>query len=490
MSDVLLCVSSSHKNAPFSLLEGLSGAADAARTLTSRNEFFSGAVVVATCNRFEAYLDVRQPEGSDPRLAVVAAWQAVCAHTGVEYEDLKTGSAVYVGDAAAQHLFSVTAGLESLVVGETEISGQVANALEHARKIGTTTSDLERLFQTAAKTSRDVKNQTKLGRMGRSIVQLALDLSDSRIVDWSRLRVLLVGTGQYARVTVAALKTRGVTDIAVHSASGRAEHFAEMRELRAVKPERLTHELACADLIVTCTTSPHTVIDAALLRASRTEAAHTGVSRAAVEATGSDADAPGCPFDHGSVGSVAAVPNLPARQLVIDLGMPRNVAVDVTDLPEVELLDLETIKLHAPLSELRSSDDARSLVDEAAQSFHQQRNQQRVGRGLAQLKAMFFDKLDAEIERSRRHEPSQANTEKALHHLVGVLLNTSMQRSRELAAEDRPHDFVDALEALYGIQVDMPDEDAETCGRCPIAHELLGPHTHRADDDGSLRSVS
>jgi glutamyl-tRNA reductase len=459
---VLLCVSSSHKNAPFSLLGSLSGARDAARTLAARHEFFTGAVAVATCNRFEAYLDVTQPTGTDPRLAVAAAWQAISEHTGVDVADLRAHSAVYVDDDAAEHLFSVAAGLESLVVGETEISGQVADALARARELGTTSPALERLFQTAAHTSREVKNRTGIGRMGRSIVRLALTLCDSRIVDWSALRVLLIGTGQYARVTVAALRDRGVRDIAVHSASGRAETFARPRDLRPVDPAQVGDEVAAADLIVTCTTAPRTVLDAATLVAARDAAAQPAVGP-------------------------TAVPERPSRQLVIDLGMPRNVAVDVADLPDVDLLDLETIRLHAPLDELRSDEAARELVDAAAHDFHEQRNQQRVGHGLARLKSLYFDVLDEEIARAAHHEPSAQATEKALRHLTGRLLHVTMRRSRELAARDRHDEVLAALDALYGITAEQTTP-ASRCGACPIAHELGGGHqadATAAEDDAA-----
>ena len=89
------------------------------------------------------------------------------------------------GNAVAGHLFSVASGLESVVVGEGEIAGQVRRSLERARTEGTTTPELERLFQRASQTSRRVKNETGIGSEGRSLVRLALDLAESRITDWA-----------------------------------------------------------------------------------------------------------------------------------------------------------------------------------------------------------------------------------------------------------------------------------------------------------------
>ena len=122
-----------------------------------------------------------------------------------------------IGADIAGHLFAVSSGLESLVVGEAEIAGQVSRALEAARGLGTTTPDLERLFQRASRTSSAVQQRTLVGTAGRNIVRLALDLAGSRFADWTSVRVLLIGTGTYARATLAALRDHGVREIGVYS---------------------------------------------------------------------------------------------------------------------------------------------------------------------------------------------------------------------------------------------------------------------------------
>ena len=106
--------------------------------------------------------------------------------------------------------------------------------LEQARSEGTTTPDLERLFQSASQTSRRVKNETGIGAEGRSLVRLALDLAESRVTDWAQTRVLLVGTGRFAGAALAALRDRGVTDVRVHSPSGRGTKFAHNHGIEAV----------------------------------------------------------------------------------------------------------------------------------------------------------------------------------------------------------------------------------------------------------------
>jgi glutamyl-tRNA reductase len=144
---VLLCLSASHKTASFDLLERLSvHTGSVARSIAEHSECVQGAVVVATCNRFEAYVDMDEPVTAASALGVEAALLAVEAATGVAAHELDGAYELYTGDGVAEHLFSVASGLESVVVGEGEIAGQVRRALADAHRDGTTSTELERLF--------------------------------------------------------------------------------------------------------------------------------------------------------------------------------------------------------------------------------------------------------------------------------------------------------------------------------------------------------
>jgi len=399
---VLLCLTANHRNASFDLLEKLSiGAPSAVTTLVEGSAFVSGAVVLATCNRFEAYLDIDEPLTSATAVAVQSTIDIMSEASGVLSDDLRASVTVISGDAVAGHLFAVTSGLESVVVGEDEISGQVGRALGAARASGTTSPVLDRLFQTAAHTSRDVKNRTALGGAGRSLVRLALELASSRVTDWAQTRVLVVGTGQYAATTLGALRDRGATDIRVFSPSGRAAKFAAKYDV-AFEPA-LAAAIATADVVVTCTST-------------------MAISPADIS--------------NGM------------RRLVIDLGLPRNVDPAVASMPGVELLDLELISKHAPIEELTASADARALVGDAAALFTSAAT---VEPAIVALRSHIFDLLDTEIERAERRPGDSTDTVSALRHLAGVLLHGPSVRARELAREGRGDEFVAALDALYGI---------------------------------------
>jgi glutamyl-tRNA reductase len=424
---VLLCLTANHHNANFDTLEKLSrGSAAVAGNLLT-HPAISGAVVLATCNRFEAYLDV---DGIDDVSA--AAIGLVSATSGIDADALRDSLTVFNGEQVVEHLFAVSTGLESVIIGEDEISGQVRRSLEQARAEGTTTSHLELLFQNASHTSRTVKTHTAIGSAGRSLVRLALELASSRIADWTTQRVLVIGTGQYAGTTVAALRDRGVERIAVFSPSGRAEAFA-LRHSLAVASS-LGEAFDSADLVLTCTASDMPVLTRETVGSPLMPAATVPTAR---------------------------------YQLVIDLGLPRNVDPRLAEIDGIELLDLETVRLHAPLDELTATDDARSLVGQATAEFSALEAEQRVAPAIVALRSHLFDLLDVEIDRARARGDADGQAEAALRHLVGVLLHTPSSRARTLAREGRGYDFVAGLDALFGVQSSLqtdaaPAEDAAT----------------------------
>jgi glutamyl-tRNA reductase len=419
---VLLCLSASHRTAAFELLERLStGAATLGQALIPADGSVEGAVVLATCNRFEAYLDVRGPADEVRDAAAGRAIDIVSGITGVSPAELSGAVAVHADAAAAEHLFAVSSGLESVVVGEGEISGQVRRALESARRSGTTSPDLERVFQRASTASREVQNRTGLGGAGRSIVRLALDLASSRIADWQAQNVLLVGTGAYAGACLAALRDRGVTEVGVFSPSGRASRFAAREGVRPVEADQLADALDAATVVVTCSTAPAVVLTAEMLAAS--------LERSAGK-----------------------------RVFVMDLGLPRNVDPAVARVPGAELLDLETIRLHAPLAELNAPDDARDLVGRAAAAFTAESTEHQVKSAVVAYRTHVFDVLEAELERLQARGESSPETERALRHLVSVLVHRPTQRAKELARAGQGERVVDALNTLFDLGVTLDAE--------------------------------
>lgn len=415
---MLLCLSASHRSASFAMLERLSASdAPVVAELCSRIPELRGGVCVSTCNRWELYLDLR-PLGDEAALrARILANLSEVLETPVAM--LSEHLRLVPDEDVPEYLFAVSSGLESVAAGEGEISGQVGRALETAHDAGTTTPRLERLFQTAATTSKGVKARTEVGRLGRSLVRLAFDLAATRLGDWSRAKVLLIGTGAYAGATLKALRDRGVERVGVYSPSGRAHRFAEREGVVPVDEGRLAHAVSNADLVVTCTTADDVVLRYDDVRAAR------------------------------------LAPGGPEQLLVIDLGMPRNVDPDVALLDGVDLLDLERLRIHAPIEELDAANEARCIVARAAAEFAGQQAESDLAPALSALRGRIHELVDAEIERVSGREDAEAIAV-SLRRLANTLLHEPMTRGKQLAREGRREDFEEALGTLYGLEVARP----------------------------------
>lgn len=433
---MLRALTADYRAAGFELLERLSVVSpEVMAGFAAERPEVEGVVLLSTCNRFEAYLDVSGDGGTATRALVAAA----AAAAGVSPDAVAEALTERTGPQVPGHLFAVSSGLESLVVGEAEIAGQVSRALESARRAGSTTSELERLFQRASRTSSTVQNRTRVGFAGRSIVRLALDLVESRIDDWAEVQVLLIGTGTYAGATLAALRDRGVREVGVYSPSGRAERFARREGVTAVPRADLAGRLASADVVVACSIATTPILDAERL----------GRARAAA-----------------GVGE---------PQVVLDLGLPRNIDPDVVDVPGVTLLDLETISLHAPLPELQAADDARDIIDQAVAEFRADQEASAVTPAVVAFRAHVLDLVEAEVERLRRRGELPPATERAMRHLASVLVHAPSTRARAFAAAGEADRFTEALGVVFGIPAApataapsddqaSPDEDALAAG--------------------------
>ena len=439
---MLVSFAADFRRTPIPILEQLERRTGEISAALAAQNGARGSVVLATCNRFEAYLDLAEV----PPHRVLGQ---IASASRIDLETLTAGVGISVGEAAAEHLFSVASGLESAAVGEGEIAGQVRRAHSRAREQGSVSDLLERLFQGAHRVSRDVKRRTELQGEGRSLVRLALLLAEGRITSWQDARVLLVGTGAYAGATVAALRERGAERVLVHSPSGRAAAFAEARGLGAVPHGGLSAALASADLIVACSSVQDPVISAAEL---------------------------------------GDVPE--GRRLILDLGMPRNVDPAVAEIAGTELLDIDTLAKHLPVPELSAAAEAGRLVRDAAREFSRTLGEREALSTLVSLREHVLGILEEELCRARVAGPAQsragevgagqhlatgqrpasaaetragkdpgsaadpavaASIERALRRFTGKLLHEPSARIRALGREGRAHEARAAAEALFGL---------------------------------------
>ncbi len=410
---MLLCLTANHRNTEFDVLDRVARSVDAATASAfAAHDQVRGAVVLATCNRFEAYLDV-DDTAAEPVTIGTTALQALL-EDGAE---LAASVTALSGDDAIRHLFSVSSGLESMVMGEDEISGQVQRALVASREAGAVTGHLEQVFQRAATTNRAVRARTDLAASGRTLVRTVLDMLELRVADWSPIPVLIVGTGSYAATTIQSLRARGAQNLRVFSATGRAQRFAEKFDVTA--EHDLPDAVSRARIVITCTSRYTVTVDQIIDDKSR---------------------------------------------LIIDLGLPRNVDPAVGELEHIELIDLAVIGKHAELPEL--ADAARDVVGTHAAAYLAQRAAAPAIVGFRRHITQALNDELARLPRAPRGEGAGETmgagpvaeaaadtdaTERALRHLAAVIAHGPSVRAREFAEAGRLDEYEEALRIVFDL---------------------------------------
>lgn len=259
MSD-LLALGISHKTAPLELRERLAlteGRAAGVLGDLRTHEQVSEAAAISTCNRTELYLVV-----SEPVEAENVALGALSRQAGIRPTELIESLYSHRGIEAGRHLFRVAAGLDSMIVGEAEIQGQVKRAYELALVEGVTGAILNRLFRGALAAGKRVRDETRIGEGGISVPSAAVELATRTLGDLTGRHVLLIGAGETAELTARALTARGVETVFVANrrydrAIGLAERFGGS----AVRLEDLPAQLEVADIVISSTNSPHHLVE-------------------------------------------------------------------------------------------------------------------------------------------------------------------------------------------------------------------------------------
>lgn len=302
----LLAVGISHHTAPLALRERVAmteGRAAATMRQLTATDAIDEAVVLSTCNRTEFHLVCDDAVAAESSALGVLASQADVAPTSL-------ASSIYTksGRGAAEHILRVTAGLDSVILGESEIQGQVRRAYDLALVEGAAGPVLNKLFQVALSTGGRVREETAVGRGGVSLSSVAVELAEQTLGSLDGLRVMLIGAGDTANLVAKALSTRGAeTAFIANRHHDRAEKLAAEHGGVALSMEAMQLRLAEADLLISATLSPHHVLEPEHLQATAAERA--------------------------------------GRTLVIiDLAVPRDINPRCQDLPGVTVFDIEDLQ--------------------------------------------------------------------------------------------------------------------------------------------------
>ncbi|MFE9172516.1 glutamyl-tRNA reductase [Streptomyces kebangsaanensis] len=288
----LLVVGLSHRSAPVSVLERASLSADDQAKLaqdTVAAEPATEAAVLATCNRIELYADVDKFHAGVAELSTLLA-----QHSGVGLEELTPHLYVHYEDRAVHHLFSVACGLDSMVVGEGQILGQIKDSLARAQELHTAGRLLNDLFQQSLRVGKRAHSETGIDRAGQSLVTFGLEqMSEGADVQtWARgKKALVIGAGSMSSLAAATLARAGVAEIVIANRTrDRAERLAQILtegdetdvRARAVTMDAVPDELTRADVAVSCTGATGLVLTAETIAAA--VAARTGTPAAVAEA--------------------------------------------------------------------------------------------------------------------------------------------------------------------------------------------------------------
>lgn len=373
-------------------------------------------VLVSTCNRVEIYASADPGVRLVPTQDLPSETQQLTAPHPPHASDGSLAWNFIEGRAVAEHLYRVAAGLDSMVVGEAEVAGQVRRSFTRAQDLGEVHGLMVRMFEGALSTARKVASKTELTGLGRSVVSVALDLAEEsgRLPQWRQAQVLLVGTGAYAGSTVAQLRARGVRDIANISTSDRVTAFAKNHGTRVIPAADLVPALQQADLVVTARG-----IGAPVLRREQVRDSLTSAD---------------------------------ASLTILDLALHRDVEESVRDLPGVTLWDLEDIRHRVPALAVSQVRRAHEIIEDGLSEYDAAVAARHMDPAIVQLRAIFQQAAAAEIDRLPAgdmipREVAQA----AIHHVIAKLAHTPTVSAHMAAEAGLSTEWVDALATVWGL---------------------------------------
>ena len=407
----VLVVSVSHKSTSVAHLAELALDAAAAVKLADQlltSEHIDEAVVLATCNRTEIYASVSRFHG-----ALADATEALSDLAGLSTTTLQSRCAVYFDEGAVAHTFAVAAGLDSVVIGESQILGQVKNALTAAQSQGTVGTALNALFQQALRVGKRVQAETGIGSAGRSLVSVAYRLLTDERGPLDGQRVLVVGAGAMAGLAARTAAAAGAEVTCVNRTLARAQLLADAVGGRAVPLTELGTALTRADVLVTCTGARTLTLTAADLAGT------------------------------------------PVRG-VVDLALPADVDPDVAEAG-ITLVNLDrlVVEQHDPAS-IAEVEAARQLVQAEVSDFLGLRRAAQVAPTVVALRTMAADVMAAELRRLESRLPSlddhqRDEVQRTVRRIVDKLLHAPTVRVQELSADPEGPDYAAALRELFAL---------------------------------------
>jgi glutamyl-tRNA reductase len=421
----------SHRSAPVSVLEQLStDESDQAKIVDQvlQSSLVTEAMVLSTCNRVEVYAVVEAFHGG---LSVIG--QVLSEQSGMGLGDLTKYAYVRYAEAAVEHLFAVASGLDSAVIGEQQVLGQVRRAYAAAEANHTVGRTLHELSQRALSVGKRVHSETGIDSAGASVVSVALGMADTKLGGLAGRTAVVIGAGSMGALSAKHLVRAGVETIHVVNRSlPRARRLAHsIRELGvsadAYPLDHIAGVLGDVDVVVSCTGAVRPVVSLA--------DAHRGLMGRSERA-----------------------------QLVIcDLGMPRDVDPAVAGLPGVFVVDMDRIQ-REPSARAAASDAeaARAIVAAEVASYLTGQRMAEVTPTVTALRQRAADVVEAELLRldNRLPELDAAHRDevaKTVRRVVDKLLHAPTVRVKQLASAPGGDSYAEALRELFELDQQAVD---------------------------------
>ncbi|MEU8822000.1 glutamyl-tRNA reductase [Streptomyces sp. NPDC048636] len=452
----LLVVGLSHRSAPVSVLERAALVGDEAAKLvqdTLAAEPATEAAVLATCNRIELYADVDKFHAGVAELSTL-----ISQHTGVGLDELTPYLYVHYEDRAVHHLFSVACGLDSMVVGEGQILGQIKDALALGQQLHSAGRMLNDLFQQALRVGKRAHSETGIDKAGQSLVTFGLEqlAGPEPVAEWAAgKRALVIGAGSMSSLAAATLARAGVAELVIANrtlerALRLAESLAEQHAAtdtvrvaglvaRAVPRDRVTAELPHADIVVSCTGATGLVLTADELRTALAQ-------RAACPPAGGP----------GGEGEVA----------LLDLAMPRDIDAAAHRVEGLALVDIESLAEAAatpadgpgPAAGAMAADvdQVRAIVSAEVAAFGAAQRAAHITPTVVALRTMAADVVAGEVARLEGRLPDLDDKQRSeitqtVRRVVDKLLHAPTVRVKELASTPGGAGYADALRELFDL---------------------------------------
>ncbi len=434
----IINIRTTHKKASISALEGLSFSDQEAVLKDIRSlDHVLECLLLQTCNRVEIYALVSSEDEDSWKPEITRYWQQ---KIGIELSDFRPLIEISTGSNAVLHLLRLSSGLESMIVGEDQILGQIENAFEEAKKCGAISSVLQKIFERAIRTGKIIRSKTKINKGAVSIGSVAVNLLDECVHNLTGKKLMIIGAGETGTLVRKALAARKLnTTIVANRTYERAVKLANSFGGEAIHFDNLKRSLTSVDAVIVATSAPHYVLTHSLVAEVMK---HRGEN----------------------------------KLLIVDLAQPRNVEESVSHLPNVDLRNIDHLRGIADINlrrRLREAEKAEMMIEDELQQIMfilkkdkvepiisaiyskvEEIRQKEVGKALKMMKGINNSHGHSQEERCRRYEKI---AEDLSYVLIERLLSNPITNLRRAAMDD-DFEIVSIAKKLFNIKISEESE--------------------------------